>query len=111
MNATHTPTPWSFAQTYNGEFSVCSSRERVANHVATVPIFNGMSHSGASVPHEASVAEANAAFIVRCVNAHDDLVMALQASQAFIQVIARETSKDFAVLDRISAALAKAGAA
>lgn len=60
MNAKHTPGPWMIGQDYGGNYAICSSRAKVANHVATIPVFNGLAHSGASQPHEASVAEANA---------------------------------------------------
>lgn len=94
MNTKHTPGPWTIGQDYGGNYAVCSSRAKVANHVATVPVFNGMSHSGASVPHEQSVAEANA----RLIAAAPELLEALQF--AFAKIVFDNPKLDAARNDR-----------
>jgi len=74
--ATHTPTPW-----------------RVGGHcqpfqiVHSVRIANGtfVNDSVAYVPETREEYEANAAHIVRCVNAHDRLVAALRIAMSVIK--------------------------
>lgn len=97
--ATHTPTPWTIKP--NQKYLI----------VAGVPNMDkGRVASCASYDHS-SEAEANAAHIVRCVNAHDELVLNLRAAEAYIKVVADHTGLEPTVLLRIRAALAKAGAA
>jgi hypothetical protein len=66
MTTSHTPTPWRNGDKYGED--IFSGVDRIA--VATEHPYR---------PGEAIVAVANAAHIVRCVNAHDDLVAALKA--------------------------------
>lgn len=76
MATSHTPTPWAVLPeecekpyirirgTYLG------GRYKIANVIT--PVYDGV------LPHEAVETRANAAHIVRCVNAHDALLAALR---------------------------------
>lgn len=75
MNAKHTATPWNYSASgsnmhdnYSQDFAIFRKEDSGVTLVAGVfgDVIGG---------HEA--AKANAAHIVRCVNAHDDLVNAL----------------------------------
>jgi hypothetical protein len=80
MEAAHTATPWNLrkdGQSYNGQSieAACMGSGYYA----------GIAHTTQRDPHptlgggiDQVTAEANAAFIVRACNAHDDLVKALQ---------------------------------
>jgi hypothetical protein len=79
--AEHTKTPWKIAGAVHiyspgeGGGNVCSmSDPRVSTVVGYTDV--------ALDSKDADEAYANAAFIVRCVNAHDDLVKALEAALA-----------------------------
>ena len=61
--ATHTPGPWKCAQSLHGDFVIAADSSSIFNHVATIPIFNGMAHGGASVPCRPDSAQANAHII------------------------------------------------
>ena len=95
MNKSHTPTPWRV----DGADIVSPSECAV---VATVQ-WCGEGRDGES--------DANAAHIVRCVNAYDDLVAALTAAQEFLQTchVVESAGRRYA-LGQVNAALAKAGA-
>jgi hypothetical protein len=73
----HTPTPWFFLK--NGpDYAISATKSRIARFS---DIFATQPHSEAQYEE----AEANAEFIVRACNAHDDLVAALELSKSFIR--------------------------
>lgn len=104
--ATHTPTPWNVTRDENDARALI----RDGN-------FMRVAECGrAFVP---GIAEANAAFIVRACNAHDELVATLKfAKESIVQNRTLDEARNdralneamVAVENRISAALAKAGA-
>lgn len=104
----HTPTPWraydnghywqidttSAEWTYGQVADVCSSKYMYPMPYGTPP-----------VSHE----KANAEFIVRAVNCHDDLLGALQElADVSRSYLAHMDAADIVALDRARAALAKA---
>lgn len=106
MNAQHTPTPWHVG---DGKAArIIYGQDGYA--IADATVYHGR-HGGAE--------EANAAFIVRAVNAHDDLVAALRKARNAIseEVLAAgdedhpTIARHARIIDEIDAALAKAGAA
>ncbi len=81
MSAAHTPTPWHLGHGENRDRSYFSIAGK--NPDGSWRQIAGCDHPSAqSVQHGANPlreqAEANAAHIVRCVNAHDDLVETLR---------------------------------
>lgn len=103
--AKHTPTPW----TLNAE------REKIED--ADGEFVTRLSLSRYHDDRTDPIAEANAAFIVRCVNAHDDLVRELrEAREELGELVQCRHSSDLCNcnehcrLRNIDAALAKAGA-
>lgn len=88
----HTPTPWRVFTATNGLYIGVGE-----------PNGEGILDAGFGVWREGPEAIANAAFIVKAVNAHDELVAALQA---LISNLPYQKHRDIAL-----AALAKAGAA
>jgi hypothetical protein len=78
IRAQHTPTPWSISdlKTIEGDSMVCAGEGHGYGLVASV-----------TIPQDA-------AFIVRAVNAHDDLVKALEKAQrALAMIVAPEAIK------------------
>lgn len=77
----HTPTPWHVVKMYGWGDSLCISRrsqadlDGVAGEGPIAVMSRGASHWETPFP-----VEANAAFIVRAVNAHDALVEALKGA-------------------------------
>lgn len=97
----HTPTPWDADGVY------------VMYHDAELSIT--VAGCAISPRMDSSKAKANAAFIVRAVNAHDDLVAALKVAQSHLRTLRGDRRNepnsdqiDRAVFDAIDAALAKA---
>ena len=97
----HTPTPWKadslqpIVWSPVGEYEC---REIIAETRDT------------NIPN--GTATANAAFIVRACNAHDDLVAALRKAEFTLQTLTSRTARERdACVVEIRAALAKAGAA
>ena len=88
---THTPTPW----TLNAE------REKIED--ADGEFVTRLSLSRYHDDRADPIAEANAAFIVRACNSHDELVAALRA-------LLRDGEHDDDAINAAHAALAKAGA-
>jgi len=104
MTVSHTPTPWvSREQGEANEFCLLTPE---GNWVIA------FLHNG-----EANVEQqrANVALIVRSVNAHDDLVKALEDARNYIgatvaSAVSKKTVRNYAgCLSRIEAALAKVG--
>lgn len=106
MNATHTPTPW------------------YCDNAAGTTIWNAAGHGlVAECPEPAEWLgakkldrAANAAFIVRACNAHDELVAALKFAKPIVGAVVAASSNETReqrekVYNKIVAALAKAGAA
>jgi hypothetical protein len=90
MTAQHTPTPW---------------------QVITVRGATQVSGNGKIIASIVQPAEANAAHIVRCVNAHDELVAALQLAQKVLDALALDddcTEGQPEAAHAVRAALAKA---
>lgn len=67
MKAEHTPTPWNIAPGRNAADNTIEIREGLYSAVAYV----------APRPHYADNQEANAAFIIRAVNSHEELLDSL----------------------------------
>ena len=114
MSAQHTPTPWVMTRSvdrHDGEFDY-GIHARDAKVLAEV---FGRSASGGVLP-----AEANAAFIVRACNAHEDLVAALKIASGYVsshlghlqaqEVTGPALDKTLADYEATLAALAKAEA-
>ena len=92
----HTPGPW---YTRHGQISSLSS-----SHGCTIANCN---RTAKGIPDEEI--EANAAFIVRACNAHDDLLNALQLAVATIERLERHAPNSAnGTLDVAKAAIAKA---
>lgn len=112
MNAQHTPTPWEIGNvTYQHNFECWT---KTVSAKGTRPL---VGHRVAG--RTEAECNANAAFIVRAVNAHDELVAALRfAKESIVQNRTLDEARNdhalneamVAVENRISAALAKAGA-
>lgn len=99
----HTPTPWSI----NGHDPHIVTARRspgaawgLENRLATVDVGH---------PDEAGAREMalkNARHIVKCVNAHDELVAALQLVQAYIyREVNKIATEDYVMTDAVHAAL------
>lgn len=99
MTTEHTPTPWKANLTHNEPcvYAGTGSGRGIAYMQAE------------NTPHIENSAEraANAAFIVRACNAHEDLVAALREAQAALN----GAPNTVGLHTQIDAALAKAGAA
>ena len=81
MNAARTPGPWELieANEHHGPFIIGETGDVCDLYVMTRPGFASTRNGGPSKPHHFANAEANAAFIVRAVNCHDELLAALKA--------------------------------
>jgi hypothetical protein len=90
MTTSHTPTPWEVCGHY-----IRPKLPESGIQIAEFPLFLE-NH------------KANAAHIVRCVNAHDDLVAALQRAQMAMLGYAHRNNIILAALDATDCALAKA---
>jgi hypothetical protein len=103
MNTKHTPGPWIARQYRNAQplDAACIIEAPDGTHIADV---YGTDDVGAG--------EANAARIVQCVNAHDDLVVALRVMVERMERTGRdvENELDKRITAAARAALAKAGA-
>jgi hypothetical protein len=97
MSAQHTALPWHAEETEDGIWTIRAPGE------PPIISFQLAKLSGRNLPNM----EANAAFIVRACNAHDDLVRALR-NLSWLQPGDQIGSSD---VESIRAALAKAGAA
>jgi len=76
MNTKHTPTPWSAGNDYISGKGDDGASHRIA-YMLPMP---SVAFAGPdALARQADTPIANAAHIVRCVNAHDELVAALQA--------------------------------
>lgn len=100
----HTPTPWFVAKCFSGDSCWC--RLIVSAPAPTLP--NGDYKLEDCVIASGSVGEANAAFIVRAVNAHEGLVRALKLCAA---VCAGETMDKNGLIAALEAARAALSAA
>lgn len=109
MMAEHTPVPWDI---FNGGRSTLLHIDTAAEN----PIGGGVAICSVPATKD-GIGGANADFIVRAVNAHDDLVAALKACVDIFEiqpgrmmpvVVRRQRRED--ALVRARAALAKAGA-
>ena len=78
MNAKHTPTPWSIVPQNDGSSIIAKMHEDASKG------FRIVCHAWLRRDSQAED-QANAAFIVRAVNAHDDLVAALSNLVAIIE--------------------------
>jgi hypothetical protein len=107
MSAKHTPTPWRICT--NAQFS---SEVETADGSLSIALAHAKGHDLLPDAYEApedDVSDANAAFIVRACNAHDDLVAALEAVDKHLKAygtdtIGPETAK---VWDQVRSALVK----
>lgn len=74
----HTPTPWSVFPPETPEVTKqnCINRLVIVAGDSTVAVFNGCSHQ-----HATEEERANARFIVRACNAHDDLLAACKLTR------------------------------
>jgi hypothetical protein len=98
------PLPW----TSDDEFAIYAADNTYIVHVRYDPMIPRLAgHSGFDR------ARANAAFIVRCVNSHDDLVAALRDARVALEAVEFVYDPPYSfvkMLEAASAALAKAGA-
>lgn len=110
----HTPTPWE-VEAPNSKTEEFEEWRHTNKYSVRGPCPQGSPCISFQICQLSSVnsneAE-DAAHIVKCVNAHDDLVKALKASVAILEKIdtLRHISPEFDALDNARAALAKAGA-
>lgn len=81
MTTEHTPTPWKLNKALDGEHVVYDPQTQYG--IAYTHSGDG---KGAHIEDE-DTRLANAAFIVRAVNAHDALVKALEDSRHFLSII------------------------
>ena len=72
MMAEHTPLPWFVGKDYYGGISIRTKETPASNIVGDDAIFENTGHGAGDMSPE------DAAFIVRAVNAHDELVAALE---------------------------------
>jgi len=105
MSKQHTRTPWEVKpEEVDKPYmrirgTVCGSRFKIAN--VLTPVYEG-------VPEwEVEETRANAEFIVRCVNSHQDLVDALEAARPFVSD-AMVGSTRYRLSEQISKILVKA---
>jgi hypothetical protein len=101
---THTPTPWVALPTaFNEGFTISAQPS---------PVLRGFTKQIAFVGDKADEeTKANAAFIVKAVNAHDELVAALKGClDALLSSTEEDADYVEAMIRRSNAALAKAGA-
>lgn len=92
--ARHTPVPWRVGRS-NGHFDIFTQAGELV--------------AAMNIGHIAGEEKANAAFIVRAVNVHDDLVAALEAMVAQLEWWPGEKNPEgFACMKQARAALAKA---
>lgn len=89
--AAHSPTPWT-----SGSSAIFAGKKCI-----------GVTDCDSSTPN---VERANAAFIVRAVNAHDDLVAALKAAKSELEAYEQAATGETYNSTQINAALAKAEA-
>ena len=76
MSGKHTPTPWSVPKTDTVAVVAEGNDYERRRRVVTRALYK---------PHQRARAEANAAFIVKAVNAHDKLVSALESAYRLLQ--------------------------
>ena len=102
MKTNHTPTPWHLIQTERNDMVISYSDGELRSHIATC-------HDQALCPEHGTV-KANAEFIVRACNHHEELVAALknllpafdnESTRAIAQVYAPELATARAVLAKI----------
>lgn len=110
METKHTKTPWKVTE----DSTIIGSVTR--NVIAECCGYSDKASNGdyASIIEKQGTREANAAFIVRAVNAHDDLVAALEAAVRYVDDVSEATifgdndHADYDLLDELRTALAKA---
>lgn len=81
----HTPTPWTRHTTITGAAHLYGARGKSVAR---------MSGGGKYEAHRLAEAEANAALIVRAVNAHAELIEALKNAKYYIQNLTPNTALD-----------------
>lgn len=85
MSTKHTPTPWAVTPIGQGTNDFCI-------HAAGIPW--QLAYLAANSQIDWPV-EANAAFIVRAVNSHDDLVAALKEARSMLKVVSIDEAEDY----------------
>lgn len=103
----HTPTPWSLSDLSQGNGRLLRETLRIygdGKHIATIT----PNTANALTPDSDAEARANAAAIVRAVNAHDALVDALKANIAQWESWKAFEGEEPACITQARAALAKA---
>lgn len=116
MSAQHTPTPWEYVPSNenHGAYVVAPHGGDICDcYAMSNPYSSAVCNGGNSypIPFQGYEADANAEFIVRACNAHDELVMALQDGRTQIEYLHQKfqaTGSGNGTLARIDAALAKA---
>lgn len=108
MAIQHTPTPWkcdnkATKRSNFGDFKCTVSHKNSGEGFPSgLPFYETVAVALGGVRDEGEVAEANAAYIVRCVNSHEELVRSLQyALEHYVpeddkQFIAQEMRKTLA---------------
>ncbi len=100
----HTPTPWTLdTHKYTDDGNKCRT---FVIHGKDYAI--GRIQGPFAVIGKDAEKEANAAFIVRACNAHDELVRALETAETYFNEYAAETPASAHTLHHVRAALAKA---
>jgi hypothetical protein len=102
MSAQHLPTPWSF------ESGADNSGDDPDNTLGSIMGAAPLNYHIARVWSDIGAAEANAAFIVRAVNAHDELVAALRDVLRIARAASIGITGNQPRLERARVALAKA---
>lgn len=110
MTTNHTPTPWYSSTEMDGRhqcYSILTAHEDFEDDDDTPyhPLIAQTLHGKGFAPKD--IAKANAAFIVKACNAHDDLVGACQTALSNLTL---KYPEDHLVMKRLKAALAKAQA-
>lgn len=85
MSAAHTPTPWvAREQTSKEGASLGWIIEHANGRIGWSSFANEITNEGEEAPYPTGAA--NAEFIIRCVNAHDDLAAALRATTFLVKM-------------------------
>lgn len=101
---THTPTPWTVSQAELDQQArvIRYDADGISSHIAMV-------NENTLAPEHGGSAIANAAFIVRAVNAHEELVNLLKQAQGYIEDVQRDFAlEDSGIVSDLKEAIAKA---
>ena len=95
MNTSHTPGPWAIGKKYKSDIYTSGGGKLIARTVSSAGIMS-------------LATDADAAFIVRAVNAHDDLVAALQEALPYLDELYKLNTYAGVTALKMRAAITKA---